>query len=122
MNNNDHYAVINILNAPITVKLGDTVLAKASQVLELTEHAHGKAYPAVLYFPRESIAMQHFSKVEGFTTHCPIKGDASYYDLELAGGRTEKAVWSYEDPLPENAAIKNHLAFDLGKLDLSIER
>ena len=121
MSEQDHYAVIKTLEKPVRVKLGDVVLAETREALELTEHAHGKAYPSVLYFPRDSVLMQYFSKVDDFTTHCPIKGDASYYDLMLDEQRVEKAVWCYEDPLPENAAIKNHLAFDQSKLKLTIE-
>jgi uncharacterized protein (DUF427 family) len=41
------------------------------------------------------------------STHCPYKGDASYFDLPGA----PNAVWSYETPFPAMAEIKDHLAF-----------
>ena len=44
-------------------------------------------------------------------SHCPYKGDASYYNIVRDGRFAENAVWSYEDPYPAMAAIKDHLAF-----------
>jgi uncharacterized protein (DUF427 family) len=35
------------------------------------------------------------------TTHCPFKGDASYWTLRAGGEVLENSVWAYEDPLPE---------------------
>ena len=38
--------------------------------------------------------------------------------VDLSGGRTEEnAVWSYEQPYDEVAAIKEHLAFYPNKVD-----
>lgn len=32
------------------------------------------------------------------TTHCPYKGDASYYSITAGGDRSRNAVWIYETP------------------------
>jgi uncharacterized protein (DUF427 family) len=50
-------------------------------------------------------------------THCPFKGDASYFSLKDG---PENAVWSYEQPYDEMTAIKGYLAFYPNKVD-SIE-
>jgi uncharacterized protein (DUF427 family) len=51
------------------------------------------------------------------STHCPYKGDASYFSI-AAGGRTaDNAVWSYEQPFPAMAEIKDHLAFYPHRVD-----
>jgi uncharacterized protein (DUF427 family) len=34
------------------------------------------------------------------STHCPFKGDASYWSVRAGGELIENAVWTYEDPLP----------------------
>ncbi|WP_320672045.1 DUF427 domain-containing protein [Patulibacter defluvii] len=34
------------------------------------------------------------------TTHCPFKGDASYWSLNAGGQVVEDAIWAYEDPQP----------------------
>ena len=49
-------------------------------------------------------------------TYCPFKGKASYFTL--SNGRTaDNAVWSYEQPYDEVAAIKERLAFYPDKVD-----
>lgn len=37
-----------------------------------------------IYFPPESIKSEYFSKTD-LHTHCPWKGDASYYTLKIGG-------------------------------------
>jgi uncharacterized protein (DUF427 family) len=51
------------------------------------------------------------------TTHCPYKGDASYYSI--AGG-PENAVWSYEHPYDELLEIKDLLAFYPSKVEIAV--
>src|SRR5215208_6837067 len=34
------------------------------------------------------------------TTHCPFKGDASYWRVRAGDTVVENAVWAYEDPMP----------------------
>ena len=45
------------------------------------------------------------------TSHCPHKGQASYYSIIAKSGEIKDAAWSYEDPKDEIAAIKGYLAF-----------
>jgi uncharacterized protein (DUF427 family) len=50
-------------------------------------------------------------------TYCARKGDAAHYTI-IAGGRVSKnAVWTYEEPYPEVAAIKGYLAFYPERVD-----
>ena len=49
------------------------------------------------------------------TTHCPFKGDATYYSIRDGG---EDVVWSYETPYDEMKAIKGRLAFYPDKVEL----
>jgi uncharacterized protein (DUF427 family) len=51
------------------------------------------------------------------TTHCPYKGDASYFTATAGGLVRENAVWSYEDPYPAVRQIAGHLAFYPNKVD-----
>jgi uncharacterized protein (DUF427 family) len=50
-------------------------------------------------------------------THCPYKGDASYFTIAVGGRTAENAVWSYEQPFPAVAEIKEHLAFYPNRVD-----
>jgi uncharacterized protein (DUF427 family) len=55
------------------------------------------------------------------STHCPYKGDASYFSiLAKDGTRIENAVWSYETPFPAMKEIAGYLAFYPNKVEISV--
>lgn len=88
------------------VRAGGAVLGETQNALELTEGD----YPAVIYFPREDIAMS-FLDPSDTTSHCPWKGDATYYSIPTKSTVIKDAAWSYEDPTEDMAQIKGYLAF-----------
>jgi len=73
-------------------------------ILHETRHA-----PA-LYFPRQDVRLELFEKT-AHRTHCPFKGDASYWTLKVGGAVSENAAWSYDDPYDDAAPIREYLAF-----------
>ncbi|AAV96099.1 DUF427 domain-containing protein [Ruegeria pomeroyi] len=101
---------ITIRKAPgkWSVRSGGAILGESSDALELSEGD----LPPVIYFPRADIAMAFLDRSDK-TTHCPHKGDASYYSIVNRSSVTKDAVWSYEDPLPAMERIKGYLAFVL---------
>ena len=62
------------------------------------------------YFPADSIKREHF-KASAHSTHCPWKGDSSYYNLEVAGQINENAAWFYPEPKSAASEIKDRVAF-----------
>ncbi|MCU9838580.1 DUF427 domain-containing protein [Ruegeria sp. WL0004] len=102
---------ITIRKAPgkWSVRSGGAVLGESANALELSEGD----YDPVIYFPREDIAMAFLDRSDK-TTHCPHKGDASYYSIVNRSSVTKDAVWSYENPLPAMERIKGFLAFVVG--------
>ena len=64
-------------------------------------------YPVVYYVPRNDVRMERLDP-SSHRTHCPFKGDASYFSLRDG---PENAVWSYEQPYDEMLVIKQRLAF-----------
>jgi uncharacterized protein (DUF427 family) len=99
---------IKIRTAPGTwvVRAGGAVLGESTRVQELSEGSYGPVH----YFPREDIAMAMLDRTDRAST-CPWKGRASYFSIVTPGGTLDNAVWSYEAPIPECAAIAGHLAF-----------
>lgn len=89
-----------------SVRAGGAVLGESSNALELTEGD----YPPVIYFPREDIAMA-FLDPSDKSTHCPHKGDATYFSVVTKSTTLQNVVWSYESPSEGVARIKDHLAF-----------
>lgn len=67
-------------------------------------------YPPVYYFPREGVRME-FPRRTDKVTHCPYKGDASYFTIYRDRQIMENAVWSYEDPYPAVGPIGGRVAF-----------
>lgn len=41
-------------------------------------------------------------------THCPFKGDASYWTLRVDGEERADALWTYETPQPESSWLKGY--------------
>ncbi len=108
----DHPITITPNPHRIRVMLGGTIVAETTRALTLRE---GGMAP-VQYIPREDAEMDLFARTE-HRTHCPHKGDASYYSLTAGGLERANAVWSYEAPFPAVAAIAGYLAFYPNKVD-----
>src|SRR5688500_16696601 len=94
-------------------KFAGHVIADSDAALVLKE----ATYPPVVYFPREDVSMEYMSRTT-HSTHCPYKGDASYYTLLMDGHFAENAIWTYETPYPAMTAIANHLAFYPNQVEL----
>ncbi|MEL7255170.1 MAG: DUF427 domain-containing protein [Pseudomonadota bacterium] len=101
-------AHITIRNAPgtWTVRAGGAILVESKAALALSEGS----YPEVIYFPREDIAMAFLDATDK-STHCPHKGDASYFSVVTKSTTLENAAWSYEAPKDDVAQIRDHIAF-----------
>jgi uncharacterized protein (DUF427 family) len=68
------------------------------------------------YIPRADADMSLLTPTDHHT-HCPYKGDASYFSITADGRSAENAVWSYELPFPAMAEIKEYLAFYPNRVD-----
>ena len=72
--------------------------------------------PDMLYIPRADVNTARLER-STHTSHCPHKGDASYFHLRTEDGLVENAVWSYEAPFEEVKQIKEYLAFYASRVD-----
>ncbi len=108
----DHPITISPSTKRVRVTFGGHVVADTTKALRLQE----ARYPAVLYIPRADAKMDLLKKTH-HATHCPYKGDASYFSIAANGKTAENAVWSYEQTFPAMAEIKDHLAFYPSRVD-----
>jgi len=108
----DHPITIEPNPKRVRVIFNGRVVAETSRALTLRE----TTLKPVQYIPRADADMEVFVR-NTHASHCPYKGDAAYYSLEVAGRSAENAVWTYEDPYPAVAAIKDHLAFYPSRVD-----
>jgi uncharacterized protein (DUF427 family) len=54
-------------------------------------------------------------------SHCPYKGTASYWSVEVGGRRHEDLVWTYRAPLPESQKIAGLVAFFDERADVVVD-
>ena len=106
----EHRIVTNPAGSRVQVKLNGEVIADTRDALRMEEGS----YPPVYYFPRKDVRMDRLARTN-HSTHCPFKGDASYFSLK---GGAENAVWTYEQPFDEMLAIKELLAFYPDKVEI----
>jgi uncharacterized protein (DUF427 family) len=111
----DHPITISPAPTRVRVRLGGDVIAETSEALDLKE----STYPVVHYIPRSAVQMERLVKTD-HSTHCPYKGDASYFSIVGKDGtRIENAVWSYETPFSAVKQIAGYLAFYPNKVEIS---
>jgi uncharacterized protein (DUF427 family) len=101
----DHPITIEPFAGRVVVRAAGRIIADTTRALCLRE----ASYPGVFYFPREDSDIEALTRTT-HSTHCPYKGDASYFSLPIGSAGTN-GVWTYENPYPAVAEIREHLAF-----------
>src|SRR5262245_66209997 len=102
----DHPITVTRNSKRVRVTFAGRVIADTKSALTLKE----ASYKPALYIPRTDAEMSLLAPTD-HRTHCPYKGDASYFTISVDGRSAENAVWSYEQPYPAMAEIKKYLAF-----------
>jgi len=108
----DHPISIERDSARVVVSAAGRVIADSRNALTLRE----ADYPPVQYVPREDVDLSQLKRSD-HVTYCPYKGDCNYYSVPVGGKKSVNAVWTYENPYPAVAQIKDHLAFYPGRVD-----
>jgi uncharacterized protein (DUF427 family) len=101
----------------VQVKYNGELIADTTDAVALEEPMGADTStvaPIVYYIPRKDVKTEKLVRTPK-TTHCPFKGDATYYSLRNGG---EDVVWSYEQPYDEMEAIKGRLAFYPDKVEI----
>ncbi len=93
-------------NRHLTVTAADEVLVDTTETMGVYE----TALEPRLYVSRDAVRMDLLRPSETIT-HCPYKGDAAHFHVSLGDIEIQDAAWSYEDPLPEAAAIRRMVCF-----------
>ena len=96
----------------VRVVFGGETIADSGRAIVMIEPRHRP----VTYFPRADVRMEAMRRTD-HGSHCPFKGDASYWTIEAGGRVAENAVWSYEEPLEAVSAIKGYVAFYRDRID-----
>lgn len=105
-----HFMTLTPVAQRIRIYYEVLLVADSREALLLSEVGRG-IYPPSYYFPRMSVSGRFREREE--RTTCPLKGEATYYDLLDQRGDllVEKACWSYEAPPPEARPIAGRFCF-----------
>jgi len=96
----------------LVVRNGVTIVStnSAARVLE-TSH------PPTYYLPIVDFIDGVLIPVSGNTV-CEFKGIASYFDLDIAGQRINRAAWTYENPASGFGTLAGKVALYASRVDL----
>jgi len=96
----------------IRAKFGGETVVDSRHAKLLHEQGHLPVY----YFPEDEVRMDLLVPTDHHT-HCPFKGDASYWTVRVNGRESENAAWSYPEPIEGAPPLAVYVAFYWNKMD-----
>jgi uncharacterized protein (DUF427 family) len=101
----------------IRVEVGGETIADSRRAMLL----HESGLQPVYYFPPDDVRADVLEPTDKHT-HCPKKGDASYYTIRVGDRVVENAAWYYPEPLPDAPPLLEGLiAFYFDRVDRWLE-
>tara|TARA_B100000678_G_scaffold100906_1_gene84173 strand:- start:1465 stop:1959 length:495 start_codon:yes stop_codon:yes gene_type:complete len=111
-------AVAEPIGARIRIEHGGTVIADTRTAIRTLETSHPPSY----YIPPADIAPDVLRRAVG-CSYCEWKGQAIYWDVVIGDLVLPRAGWSYPDPSPSFAMLRDHVAFYAAPFDrCSVDR
>lgn len=110
----DHPITLEPDGRRVTVRAGGRIIADTRSALLMRE---AKLAP-VYYIPFSDVDQSTISRSDR-STHCPFKGDASYYDVVTDDGVIRNALWEYQQPYEAVAEIAGRVAFYAHLVEIS---
>ena len=100
-----HTITIAPADLHVTVTIDGETVAETDRPVLLDE----TGLPTRYYLRPEDVSVE--LRPTSFSTHCPFKGDASYWNVSASGNATRDVMWAYRSPFDEMLRIKDHGAF-----------
>jgi uncharacterized protein (DUF427 family) len=97
----------------VTVEFGGKLIADTVRACRVLETSHPPSFYIPLADIDESALIQSRRR-----TVCEWKGRAFYFTVLVDGRRAEDAAWHYPDPTSDFEAIRGHVAFYAGRMDV----
>ncbi len=112
-----HFMRVRQIARRVKISRAGTILADSTRALRLLE-AGRDLYDPALYIPLDDVTASLHQKEQ--TTHCPLKGDAVYFDLLNADGSPDLTdiAWSYPTPLPHAEILSGFISFHPDKVSI----
>lgn len=100
----------------IRIVFGDETIADSQNAKMLHETGHLPIY----YLPEDDVRTDLLNSTDHHT-HCPFKGDASYWTVQTGDRKAENAVWRYPHSLEEAPPLDDYFAFEWDAMDAWFE-
>jgi uncharacterized protein (DUF427 family) len=100
----------------VRVEVGGEVIADSRNAYIL----HESGLQPIYYFPPEDVRADVMTPTDRHT-HCPKKGDASYYTIRAGGETVENGAWYYPEPLEDAPFLKDLVAFYFDRMGRWLE-
>jgi uncharacterized protein (DUF427 family) len=97
----------------VRVEWAGEVLADSTRGLRVLETSH----PPTIYVPPADLRADLLGPGRAGASWCEFKGTARYLDAIVGGRHRETVGWTYPDPSPAYAALRDHVAFYPGRVD-----
>jgi uncharacterized protein (DUF427 family) len=114
----DPYKRVDILASTrhVRVEIDGVTVAESTQPRILFE----TGLPPRYYLPLSDLRLD-LLRPSSTETHCPYKGTASYWSVDVDGKTYDDLVWIYRTPLPESQKVAGLAAFYNEKVDLYVD-
>ncbi len=114
----DPYTRVDILASSrhVEIRLDGTTVADSHSPTLLFE----TGLPVRFYLPKPHVRMDLLTPSDT-ETHCPYKGVASYWSVEIDGERHDDIAWSYPFPAPESTRIAGLVCFYDERVDVVVD-
>jgi uncharacterized protein (DUF427 family) len=114
----DPYTRVDILPSSrhVRVEVDGVTVAESTSPRLLFE----TGLPVRYYLPRTHVRMELMTPADS-VTHCPYKGQAEWWSVELGDVTHADLAWSYPTPLPESQKIAGLIAFYNEKVDIYVD-
>ena len=110
-----HTITITPAELHVEVTLNGEKLAESDRPVLLDE----TGLPTRYYLPREDVRTD-LLRPTGTATHCPFKGDASYWAAQVGGETYDDVVWSYEKPIAGAEGITGLMCFYPERVEMTV--
>ncbi len=103
---------IEPVEVEVCVRAGDSEIARSRRCLRVLETGS----PPTYYIPVADVERGLLTPAAN-RSWCEWKGEARYWDLDLAGEQRLHVGWFYPTPFPEFNRLRDHFSFYAGRVD-----
>ena len=100
----------------VVVSLGGVEIARSRRALRVLETAS----PPTFYLPPEDVRREFFHRATG-SSFCEWKGQATYWDVDVARAQEQRLAWCYDAPFSDADRLAGYFSFYPARADCWVD-